>query len=79
MSTKILVSLSARKACFALFERGGLSGFTAYDNDDRALRAGLYNISLHNTREDIIRAFLEGIAFNTRSTTCTMSFLRSRR
>ena len=34
--------------------------------DDRALRAGLYNISLHNTREDIIRAFLEGIAFNTR-------------
>ena len=39
MSTKILVSLSARKACFALFERGGLSGFTAYDNDDRALRA----------------------------------------
>jgi xylulokinase len=34
--------------------------------DDRHLRAGLYNISLHNTREDIIRAFLEGIAFNTR-------------
>ena len=34
--------------------------------DDRALRAGLYNLSLHNTREDIIRAFLEGIAFNTR-------------
>jgi len=26
----------------------------------------LYNLSLHNTREDIIRAFLEGIAFNTR-------------
>ena len=39
MSTKILVSLSARKASFALFDRGGLSGFTAYDNDDRALRA----------------------------------------
>jgi len=39
MATKILVSLSARKACFALFERGGLTGFTAYDNDDRALRA----------------------------------------
>ncbi len=34
--------------------------------DDHHLRAGLYNISLHNTREDIIRAFLEGIAFNTR-------------
>lgn len=34
--------------------------------EDRHLRAGLYNISLHNTREDIIRAFLEGIAFNTR-------------
>jgi xylulokinase len=34
--------------------------------DDRTLRAGLYNLSLKNTREDIIRAFLEGIAFNTR-------------
>jgi xylulokinase len=34
--------------------------------DDKTLRAGLYNLSLHNTREDIIRAFLEGIAFNTR-------------
>ncbi len=34
--------------------------------DDRTLRAGLYNISLHNTREHVIRAFLEGIAFNTR-------------
>lgn len=34
--------------------------------DDRRLRAGLYNLSLKNTREDIIRAFLEGIAFNTR-------------
>jgi xylulokinase len=34
--------------------------------DDRSLRAGLYNISLHNNREDIIRAFLEGVAFNTR-------------
>ncbi len=33
--------------------------------DDRALRAGLYNLSLKNNREDIIRAFLEGIAFNT--------------
>ena len=34
--------------------------------EDKALRAGLYNLSLNNTREDIIRAFLEGIAFNTR-------------
>jgi len=34
--------------------------------EDRTLRAGLYNLSLHNTREDIIRAFLEGIAMNTR-------------
>lgn len=32
--------------------------------DDKFVRAGLYNLSLHNTREDIIRAFLEGIAFN---------------
>jgi xylulokinase len=34
--------------------------------EDKALRAGLYNLSLNNTREDIIRAFLEGIAYNTR-------------
>jgi xylulokinase len=34
--------------------------------EDRTLRAGLYNLSLNNTREDILRAFLEGIAFNTR-------------
>lgn len=34
--------------------------------EDRSLRAGLYNLSLQNTREDIIRAFLEGIALNTR-------------
>ncbi len=34
--------------------------------EDRALRAGLYNLSLHNTRADVIRAFLEGVAFNTR-------------
>ena len=34
--------------------------------EDRALRAGLYNLSLHNTRADIIRAFFEGVAFNTR-------------
>jgi xylulokinase len=34
--------------------------------EDRTLRAGLYNLSLHNTRADVIRAFLEGIALNTR-------------
>lgn len=34
--------------------------------EDRRLRAGLYNLSLNSNREDIIRAFLEGIAFNTR-------------
>jgi xylulokinase len=34
--------------------------------EDRYLRAGLYNLSLNNTREDILRAFLEGIALNTR-------------
>lgn len=34
--------------------------------DDRALRAGLYNLSLHNTRADVLRAVLEGIAYNTR-------------
>lgn len=34
--------------------------------EDKNLRAGLFNLSLHNSREDIIRAFLEGVAFNTR-------------
>ncbi|MDD2765542.1 MAG: FGGY-family carbohydrate kinase [Opitutaceae bacterium] len=34
--------------------------------ENRTLRAGLYNLSLHNTRADIIRAFLEGVALNTR-------------
>jgi xylulokinase len=34
--------------------------------EDRTLRAGLYNLSLNNTRADILRAFLEGMAFNTR-------------
>jgi xylulokinase len=34
--------------------------------EDKTLRAGLYNLSLHNTRADIVRAFLEGIALNTR-------------
>ena len=26
----------------------------------------MYNLSLNNTREDVLRAFLEGVAFNTR-------------
>ena len=34
--------------------------------DDGALRAGLFNLSLENTREDIVRAFFEGVALNTR-------------
>ena len=34
--------------------------------DDRNARAALFNISLETTREDIIRAFLEGVALNTR-------------
>jgi xylulokinase len=34
--------------------------------DDKTVRAGLYNLSLNNTRQDIIRAFLEGIALNTK-------------
>jgi xylulokinase len=34
--------------------------------EDKNLRAGLYNLSLDNNREDIIRAFLEGVAFNNR-------------
>jgi xylulokinase len=34
--------------------------------DDTSLRAGLINLSLEHTREDIIRAFFEGVALNTR-------------
>ncbi|MFT4108098.1 xylulokinase [Propionicimonas sp.] len=34
--------------------------------DDHALRAGLFNVSLHNTRGDLLRAVFEGIALNTR-------------
>ena len=34
--------------------------------EDKSVRAGLYNLSISNTREDIIRAFLEGIVLNTR-------------
>ncbi|CAM3846432.1 xylulokinase [Roseateles saccharophilus] len=34
--------------------------------DDPRLRAGLVNLSLEHSREDIFRAFLEGVALNTR-------------
>lgn len=34
--------------------------------NDQYVRAGLFNLGLNHTREDIIRAFLEGIAFNMR-------------
>ena len=34
--------------------------------DDSYVRAGLYNLGLNHTRDHIIRAVLEGIAFNTR-------------
>ncbi|KWA74743.1 xylulose kinase [Burkholderia ubonensis] len=34
--------------------------------DDPTLRAALVNLSLEHSREDIIRAFLEGVALNTR-------------
>ena len=33
---------------------------------DPALRAGLFNLSLEHSREDIVRAMLEGVALNTR-------------
>ena len=34
--------------------------------DDANLRAGLLNLSLEHAREDMVRAFLEGVALNTR-------------
>lgn len=34
--------------------------------EDHAIRAGLLNLSLEHTRADLCRAFLEGIALNTR-------------
>jgi len=34
--------------------------------DERTLRAGFYNLSLHNSRADLVRAVLEGVALNTR-------------
>jgi xylulokinase len=35
-------------------------------SDDRTVRGGLFNLSLRSTREHIIRAVLEGVAYNTR-------------
>lgn len=32
--------------------------------EDHLIRGGLYNLSLENTREDIVRAVFEGVAFN---------------
>jgi xylulokinase len=34
--------------------------------DDGWIRAGIHNLSLENTRSDIVRAVMEGVAFNTR-------------
>jgi len=34
--------------------------------EDRHARAAIFNLSLENSREDIIRAVLEGVALNTR-------------
>jgi xylulokinase len=34
--------------------------------DDRNMRAAIFNMSLETTREDIVRAFLEGVALNAR-------------
>lgn len=34
--------------------------------DNPTIRAGIHNLSLENSRADIIRAFLEGVAYNTR-------------
>jgi len=34
--------------------------------EDRTLRAGLFNLSLENDRADVVRAFLEGVALNSR-------------
>lgn len=41
--------------------------------DDPSLRAGLLNMSLEHSREDVIRAFLEGVALNTRWMTAPLN------
>jgi xylulokinase len=45
--------------------------------DDSFVRAGLYNLGLNHTRDHIIRAVLEGIAFNTRWAMETLEHLYS--
>jgi xylulokinase len=34
--------------------------------EDAQVRAGFFNLSLRNTRDDLVRAVLEGVAYNTR-------------
>ncbi len=34
--------------------------------DDPYIRAGVHNLSLENTRQDLVRAVMEGVAFNSR-------------
>lgn len=46
--------------------------------DDDYVRAGLYNIGLNHSREHIIRAVFEGIAFNTRWAMETLENLYSK-
>lgn len=46
--------------------------------DDDYVRAGLFNVSLNHSREHIIRAVFEGIAFNTRWALETLENLYSR-
>ena len=41
--------------------------------DDPSLRAGLLNMSLQHSRNDIIRAYLEGVALNTRWMTASVN------
>jgi len=43
--------------------------------DDFSVRAGLYNLGLNHTRDHIVRAVFEGIAFNTRWAMETMEKL----
>ena len=45
--------------------------------DDSFVRAGLYNLGLNHSREHMIRAVLEGIAFNTRWAMETLEHLYS--
>jgi xylulokinase len=46
--------------------------------DDDYVRAGLYNLSLDHTREHLVRAVFEGIAFNTRWAMETLENLYTR-